>query len=641
MLAVPLLMCYLLTGSCRALNCSSSLEDLYPQWDGAPFTCDGRCGEEFKPQPCSCDWRCPVYGDCCHDMDTVCLTMDNHSLTTDSQNMATTSWARDGGHRLTENLGVNHTSSSLVRPKAGSATCDFGQVRLISACPRPLVLPEGPVVYGGRRIFGSELARQCHTPWYEASGMDVLQVMPVTDPRSGHHFLNIYCFLCHGGDAQHTLPWAMGFIWNMHDVVRGPTPSTLYELMATAANLGIPSVAVPPDRVQPRHCADPDKLGEVSCECPELLQQCQQQPEAYVMANYQLYRNPQCLRCAFVKAGIGPGVVTAVVEEDLQPSTSSFDYLVTVAWASPPALSDNATLTISYQQKPLRTLFPWELMECHWNVAGVEDPPDTGVASVRTMDAFEDAGWHEEIRTHEEDEKEYSDFEGLQSRGPERKQTMFSEGNDQIEDEDMVCRQVVCTAGMSKVDGVCRVDVHSLLINMRMMCVEPQELHHEATFLAQTMGPKSRIQRGNEAARKGLRNDLRERLHHLAAEVIVSVLSIFLDTERCFWNISASAVFPRSSKALTTETVATAMYGATTTALSDQLTNATQGIFVCVKVHPPSTEVAMEDVKGSCTFSTMIWPKEDNDSSGAGLGILVSMNLLCVSLAAALLFCRF
>nr|KAG5707122.1 hypothetical protein BaRGS_011833 [Batillaria attramentaria] len=95
-----------------------------------------------------------------------------------------------------------------------------GRARLISACPQPSVLsPQGPLVYGGKKIVREEVEERCQTPWEDAGDEDVLQMMPVTDSASGHHFTNVYCLLCHGGLLDNVQAWAISLqVSRNHDM---------------------------------------------------------------------------------------------------------------------------------------------------------------------------------------------------------------------------------------------------------------------------------------------------------------------------------------------------------------------------------------------------------------------------------------
>ncbi|KAK7482570.1 hypothetical protein BaRGS_00026171 [Batillaria attramentaria] len=61
-----------------AVDCNTTLNDLFPEWDSALYSCQDRCEEDYTGATCACDHACHTYGDCCEDVDDFCpLPEDN------------------------------------------------------------------------------------------------------------------------------------------------------------------------------------------------------------------------------------------------------------------------------------------------------------------------------------------------------------------------------------------------------------------------------------------------------------------------------------------------------------------------------------------------------------------------------------
>nr|KAG5694686.1 hypothetical protein BaRGS_010012 [Batillaria attramentaria] len=159
------------------------------------------------------------------------------------------------------------------------------RARLVSACPNPAVaLPDAPLVYGGKRIVPEEVVERCQTHWEEAGDEDVLlQMMPVTDAASGHHFANVFCLLCHGGKPEDALPWAQTFVWNWKSLRFIKYPTDLTQALKVARDLHVKTVALPPRDIAARRCLPRDYEAFYRlCDCPDIGEMCDAGQDSYI-----------------------------------------------------------------------------------------------------------------------------------------------------------------------------------------------------------------------------------------------------------------------------------------------------------------------------------------------------------------------
>nr|KAG5709874.1 hypothetical protein BaRGS_032698 [Batillaria attramentaria] len=316
-----------------------------------------RCGADHPGEVCACDPDCHVYGDCCEDIADVCLPEDGDETQKKTRGVSSSS----PGPVL---------SQSLIKPVPEMVQCSWGRTRLVSACPNPALLTfGGPFMYRGKLITADQVVKRCGSPWDAAGDEDVLQMMPVTDSVSKHHFLNVYCLLCHGGEVANALPWALIFAWNSKSVKDWPAdhPQDMHQLIQKARKLRVPTVAMPPEGVRARRCLPRDMFYRTPCECPELFHLCQFAQDAYVYGGRQLYRNRHCLLCHFLTSDFSLKGVSAPNMESVVYLRNKFEFWMLMRWDSSGDNEDTARMSVDINGE---FSFAWRDMTCSMTVNG-------------------------------------------------------------------------------------------------------------------------------------------------------------------------------------------------------------------------------------------------------------------------------
>ncbi|KAL8609026.1 hypothetical protein ACOMHN_065252 [Nucella lapillus] len=442
-----------LVSSCGALSCNSSLQELYEDWDPSPYSCEGRFERPSPPSPV------PVITTVAC-MTTATLTSSPNGLDQNSSRLMPESLSDSLPHSLGRSVPLVSSStngSPTFSAHSKSTSRCMGKASLIFVCPTPMSLPLGSVVYGGRKIEGGEVLEKCQTAWDLVSPPDFVQLLPVSDSVTGHHFLNIYCFLCHGGHVSQAVPWSVSFMWMGLANVVSDTPHTVQQLLERVREEGVPVVAVPPPNVTARRCGLPSaQLQSSPCPCPDLLDSCTHSSESFIEANYQLYRHSSCLCCVFIGVDRRPRVIRVPDLHQWTWGSRNAVFRVNLTWSSHPANSPNASLAANYHPRVGRSpgkachvesCMTSSTTQAHCRGTLPRDRPITGG----------DQGITEETFTPTNEKSEGEDRSASSSIDPTVR-----------------CEQTECARDSMLMDSVCHADLQSLYLHVHMTCVDSE-----------------------------------------------------------------------------------------------------------------------------------------------------------------------
>ena len=186
----------------------------------------------------------------------------------------------------------------------------------------------------------------------------------MTDNVTGHHFLNLYCFLCHGGPPSQALTWAINLAWPRRLGPVSQHVSDLQTLLNLARDKDIRTEAVAPSQVSSRHCVPAGAWANVTCGCPGLEQQCRAGPEAYVVNIHSMFRNLHCLTCSrlslsmTVKSATSPNMLKLAWVGQPTKTVPMF-----IQWSKPHSHVDSQ---LHVQVPDEYSSFPWEQMMCRF-----------------------------------------------------------------------------------------------------------------------------------------------------------------------------------------------------------------------------------------------------------------------------------
>nr|KAG5707489.1 hypothetical protein BaRGS_011993 [Batillaria attramentaria] len=518
----------------QAVDCDKTLKGIYPAWDDAPWSCRGRCADQYTGQLCACDSYCRVYGDCCADMTDVCPARGN----VDS---------------------ADNDTDRPVNPTAEMVRHDFGRARLVSVCPgNPPLSRDRSVMYGGKNITGLTALKRCGAPWEKLTKTDVLQLMPVTDSNSGHHFSNIYCLLCHGGQLEHVLPWAVAFIWDAKKT-RSSRPQDVIQMLQLAAKFGVPTVALPPEGVFARRYLPLDVFFKPRCDCPKLDSLCLNGPEAYMYGGMYPFRNQFCLLCYFLHRDSVPQTIMPVDIESLVLKKNTFHFSLLMRWSRAPADQTEATIQLNTDARD-KMSFAWRSMICDVHSADIVLP--------HNMEMEEEGDEQDTLLEPGTDEAAHS-------------LSVTPKSNSVIPNTsaEVTCQQSDCTPAKPMIDGVCRADYHSTIFNMQMICVK-EGSQGDAVIPADT----EKVAVAVPEADKALNESLRKNLLAEDGNVIVMEPEVRRTKDKCFWNITARVIFSNSSPLMQNRSQQeSVMYRASVQALQESLRDVTGQLHVCVR----------------------------------------------------------
>ncbi|XP_022101464.1 uncharacterized protein LOC110985056 [Acanthaster planci] len=227
----------------------------------------GVTGDGMVPL-CHCDQACFFYDDCCHDYVRTCEEPESPS----------------SGTKDYRELELDHFSCVFFAKYR--QTTSF---LLVSTCPD--------------EATDTQAAILCEDPGID----DALGSIPCYSNKSGVHFRNVYCALCHGVNREELIPWDVlvdcALAPRQYDVAKALLQSSVKNFDRIEQELGcaviIQTPALDDVRQKPRACYL-DVIGHCATPQDPLSSVCESYTALVTVAgreSTEVFRNPHCALC--------------------------------------------------------------------------------------------------------------------------------------------------------------------------------------------------------------------------------------------------------------------------------------------------------------------------------------------------------